>query len=268
MSFYSTTEWLRIATAGIVSPKEREQAKQELSDHIFDHTEALLSTGLTRSQAQQQAVFAMGDPHAVGKHLRRVHQPILTKLLTLCRRAAIVLVVVTVWVVLISSGRLEMFWQRLTIAAPEIAEPSYLERPYQTDPLPGNVAWRMIAQPEETVRSGDYEVSVKRLSISYRPESSVPCYSVHMELQFRPLRFWLEPASPGYHFRLCSEGDWELTPDASDSDQKLLVNGYSDAVTLWGVFNQPPTKLEVEYYGEYTSFTLPVDLSGGVVYEN
>ena len=268
MSLYSTTEWLRIATAGIVSPKEREQAKQELSDHIFDHTEALLSTGLTRSQAQQQAVFAMGDPHAVGKHLRRVHQPILTKLLTLCRRAAIVLAVVTVWVVLISSGRLEMFWQRLTIAAPEIAEPSYLERPYQTDPLPGNVAWRMIAQPEETVRSGDYEVSVKRLSISYRPESGVPCYSVHMELQFRPLRFWLEPASPGYHFRLCSEGDWELTPDASDSDQKLLVNGYSDAVTLWGLFNQPPTQLEVEYCGEYISFTLPVDLSGGVVYEN
>ena len=268
MSLYSTTEWLRIATAGIVSPKERAAAKQELADHIFDHTEALLSTGLTRSQAQQQAVFAMGDPNEVAKHLRRVHQPILTKLLTLCRRAAIVLAVVTVWVVFLSSGRLEMFWQRVTRDAPEIVEPSYLDRPYQTDPLPGNVAWRMIAQPERTVRAGDYEVSVKRLSISYRPESGVPCYSVHMELQFRPLRFWLEPASPGYHFRLCSEGDWELTPDASDSDQKLLVNGYSDAVTLWGLFNQPPTQLEVEYCGEYIRFTLPVDLSGGVVYEN
>ena len=112
MDRYSTTEWLRIATAGIVSPKEREQAKQELADHIFDHTEALLSTGLSRSQAQQQAVAAMGDPKAVGKHLRRVHQPILTKLLTICRRAAIVLAMVTVWVVFISSGRLEMFWQR------------------------------------------------------------------------------------------------------------------------------------------------------------
>ena len=98
MSLYSTTEWLRIATAGIVSPKEREQAKQELADHIFDHTEALLSTGMTRSQAQQQAVFAMGDPHAVGKHLRRVHQPILTKLLTMCRRVAIVLAVVAAFI--------------------------------------------------------------------------------------------------------------------------------------------------------------------------
>ena len=269
MDRYSTTEWLRIATAGIVSPKEREQAKQELADHIFDHTEALLSTGLSRSQAQQQAVAAMGDPKAVGKHLRRVHQPILTKLLTICRRAAIVLAVVTVWVVFISSGRLEMFWQRVTMATPETAEPSYLDYPYQTDPLPQNVAWRMIAQPERSVRAGDYEVSVKRLSISYRPESSVPCYSVHMDLQFRPLWFWLEPASPVYRaFRLRSEGDWELTPDASDDDQKLLVNGYTDAVTLWGLFNQPPTQLEVEYCGEYISFTLPVDLRGGVVYEN
>ena len=269
MDRYSTTEWLRIATAGIVSPKEREQAKQELADHIFDHTEALLSTGLSRSQAQQQAVAAMGDPKAVGKHLRRVHQPILTRLLTICRRAAIVLAVVTVWVVFISSGRLEMFWQRVTMATPETVEPSYLDYPYQTDPLPQNVAWRMIAQPNRSVRAGDYEVSVKRLSISYRPESRVPCYSVHMDLQFRPLWFWLEPASPVYRaFRLRSEGDWELTPDASDDDQKLLVNGYTDAVTLWGLFNQPPTELEVEYCGEYIHFTLPVDLSGGVVYEN
>jgi len=269
MDRYSTTEWLRIATAGIVSPKEREQAKQELADHIFDHTEALLSTGLSRSQAQQQAVAAMGDPKAVGKHLRRVHQPILTKLLTICRRAAIVLAVVTVWVVFISSGRLEMFWQRVTMATPETVEPSYLDYPYQTDPLPQNVAWRMIAQPERSVRAGDYEVSVKRLSISYRPESRVPCYSVHMDLQFRPLWFWLEPASPvDRAFRLRSEGDWELTPDASDDDQKLLVNGYTDAVTLWGLFHQPPTELEVEYCGEYIHFTLPVDLSGGVVYEN
>ena len=269
MDRYSTTEWLRIATAGIVSPKEREQAKQELADHIFDHTEALLSTGLSRSQAQQQAVAAMGDPKAVGKHLRRVHQPILNKLLTICRKADMVLEVVTVWVVFISSGRLEMFWQRVTMATPETVEPSYLDYPYQTDPLPQNVAWRMIAQPERSVRAGDYEVSVKRLSISYRPESSVPCYSVHMDLQFRPLWFWLEPASPVYRaFRLRSEGDWELTPDASDDDQKLLVNGYTDAVTLWGLFNQPPTELEVEYCGEYIHFTLPVDLSGGVVYEN
>ena len=155
------------------------------------------------------------------------------------------------------------------MATPETVEPSYLDYPYQTDPLPQNVAWRMIAQPERSVRAGDYEVSVKRLSISYRPESSVPCYSVHMDLQFRPLWFWLEPASPVYRaFRLRSEGDWELTPDASDDDQKLLVNGYTDAVTLWGLFNQPPTELEVEYCGEYIHFTLPVDLSGGVVYEN
>lgn len=247
---------------------EREQAKQELADHIFDHTEALLSTGLSPSQAQQQAVFAMGDPHGVGKHLRRVHQPILTKLLTLCRRVAIVLAVVTVWVFLIPSGRLEMFWQRITMAAPETAEPSYLDYPYQTDPLPENVAWRMIAQPEKSVRAGDYEVSVKRLSVSYRPESSTPCYSVHLELQFRPLWFWLESAIPEHRFRLRSEGDWELTPDASDSDQSLLVNVYSGKVTLWGLFNQPPTQLEVEYCGENTRFTLPVDLSGGVIYEN
>lgn len=270
METYSSSEWLRIATAGIVSPKERAAAKQELADHMEDHAEVLMSisTGLSRSQAVARACDAMGDPHEVAKHLRRVHQPILTKLLTLCRRAAIVLAVVTVWVVFIHSGRLEMFWQRITIATPETAEPSYRDYPYQTDPLPGNVAWRMIAQPERTVRIGDYEVSVRRLSISYRPESKVPAYSIHMELQFRPLRFWLRDANPELTFRLRSEGDWELTPNAANGDQALVVNEYKGTVTLQGLFNQPPTKLEVEYCGTYEGFTLPIDLSGGVIYEN
>jgi len=269
MATYSSSEWLRIATAGIVSPKERAAAKQELEDHMEDHAQVLMSisTGLSRSQAMARACNAMGDPHEVGRLLRKTHQPVLTRLLTLCRRAAIVLAVVTVWVIFISSGRLEMFWQRITITTPETAEPSYLDYPYQTDPLPGNVSWRMIAQPERTVRAGDYAVSVKRLSISYRPESSVPCYSVHMELQFRPLQFWLRDANPELTFRLRSEGDWELTPNAANGDQRLVVNEYNGTVTLQGLFNQTPTKLEVEYCGTYEGFTLPIDLSGGVVYE-
>ena len=81
MSLYSTTEWLRIATAGIVSPKEREQAKQELKDHIVDHMDALLAAGLSPEDAKKQAISAMGDPEITAKLLRKVHQPILTKLL-------------------------------------------------------------------------------------------------------------------------------------------------------------------------------------------
>jgi len=77
---------------GIVSPKERQSARQELLDHIDDHCEALMATGLPRSRALEQAVAAMGDPKAVGKHLRRVHQPILTCLLRVMRTVLILLV--------------------------------------------------------------------------------------------------------------------------------------------------------------------------------
>ena len=107
MQSYDRIQWAEEAVRGIVSPKERQSARQELLDHIDDHCEALMATGLPRSRALEQAIAAMGDPKAVGKHLRRVHQPILTKLLTICRRAAIVLAVVTVWVVFISSNAAE-----------------------------------------------------------------------------------------------------------------------------------------------------------------
>ncbi len=54
MDRYSTTEWLRIATAGIVSPKERAAAKQELEDHIVDHMDALLAAGLSPEDAKNK----------------------------------------------------------------------------------------------------------------------------------------------------------------------------------------------------------------------
>ena len=92
MQPYDSHQWVNIATAGIVSPKERQSARQELLDHMEDHAEALMSTGLPRSRALEQAVAAMGDPKTVGKHLRRAHQPVLTRLLQGMRAVLITLV--------------------------------------------------------------------------------------------------------------------------------------------------------------------------------
>ena len=91
MQSYDRIQWAEEAVRGIVSPKERQSARQELLDHIDDHCEVLMATGLHRSRALEQAVAAMGDPKAVGKHLRRVHQPILTCLLRVMRTVLILL---------------------------------------------------------------------------------------------------------------------------------------------------------------------------------
>ncbi len=268
MSGYHYTQWLDIATAGILDPHERESARQELLDHMEDRAEDRMAKGVSRTSAMDAACSAMGDPHEVAALLRRAHQPILTRLLQLTKKVAILLAIVTVWQVVLTSDFTRNLWIQLT--DPPHEYPSAADLPFQTDPLPESVTWRMIAQPENTLRAGDYWVSVKRLSISHRPLNDSPNYSVHLELEFRPVWFWQEDALPEYSFRLRSEGDWELVGDqalAPGEDQELLVNVGGGEVTLWGLFNHRPTALEVEYYGSQNRFTLPIDLSGGVVYE-
>ena len=41
---------------------EAPAVRQELSDHIQDHMDALLSGGMGREEAEEAAVAAMGDP--------------------------------------------------------------------------------------------------------------------------------------------------------------------------------------------------------------
>jgi len=261
MDRYSTTEWLRIATAGIVSPKEREQAKQELADHIFDHTEALLSTGLSRSQAQRQAVAAMGDPKAVGKHLRRVHQPILTKLLTICRRAAIVLAVVTVWSTLLFSD-----WgswiNRYIPARPE------KHRLEQLVPDDYTVHWGAAVCPDTQVQAGDYTVSFRYVTATRNTESSV-CV-VDICLLFIPRFFWQEDASPQPLFVLrdAAGHTWNTTQPMAKGLRTVSYPGHRQ-VELYAVLDFFPEngQLELEYTGSGHPFTLPIDLTGGVVYE-
>ena len=100
----SKIEWAERAVAGIILPKERESARQELLDHMEDHMEALLSMGFSRYEAEQQAVAAMGNPEETAKLLQKAHQPILTRILqaarvmTICLAVVAVLSVFTAWV--------------------------------------------------------------------------------------------------------------------------------------------------------------------------
>ncbi len=77
--------WLTAACRDIVLKKERDAVRQELSDHLDDHREALLSAGLSPEEAERRAVAAMGDAHALCDRLRRVHQPVLSRLLQIAR---------------------------------------------------------------------------------------------------------------------------------------------------------------------------------------
>ena len=72
---------------------EAPSVRQELSDHIQDHMDALLSGGMGREEAEEAAVAAMGDPEELGRALDALHTPWPWRLYHAFRAAAVALLV-------------------------------------------------------------------------------------------------------------------------------------------------------------------------------
>lgn len=71
---------------------------------------------------------------------------------------------------------------------------------------------------------------------------------------------------PFYDFTLRSQ-DWECRSDIAEPPHDLYVTGSGRLMHIDGCFPTLPEELELEYWGPQNRFTLPIDLSGGVVYE-
>ena len=110
---------------------EAPAVRQELSDHILDHMDALLSGGMGRDEAEEAAVAAMGDPEALGKALDALHSPWPWRIYHAARTAAFVLLVFAFFlgfdVLLGSGGSGAVFWGDSGYTQPEQDPQSLLE---------------------------------------------------------------------------------------------------------------------------------------------
>ena len=84
-------EWIEEATGGIVLAKDRRLTARELSDHFSDHRDALLESGMSDAEAEEEALAALGDPKETRQLLRAACQPVLSLLI----KAANVLLLLT-----------------------------------------------------------------------------------------------------------------------------------------------------------------------------
>lgn len=69
----TTFEFCRQVLTQVRFLPDHDAILQELKGHIEDRKEALLSRGLSKPEAEDQAVAAMGDPAELGKALNREH---------------------------------------------------------------------------------------------------------------------------------------------------------------------------------------------------
>lgn len=260
MAQYNRIQWAEEAVRGIVSPKERQSARQELLDHMEDHMASLIAAGFSQEDAEKHAVFAMGDPKAVSRHLRQVHQPILTHLLQVTKWAAIVLAVVTVWNTLFSDWG---SWINQYI--PAKPEKHHLEQAVPDHDL---VQWGAAVCPDVQAQAGDYTVSFRYVTAAWNAESSA-CV-VEVCLLFTPRFFWQEDAVPQPLFVLrdAAGHTWSTTQQMAKGRPTVSYPGQRQ-VYLYALLDFFPEngQLELAYTGSGHRFTLPIDLTGGVVYE-
>lgn len=70
--------------------------RQELLEHIEDETGWLCGQGMSKNEAEAQAVLSMGEPEAIGRELNQVHRPLIGWAWQLSRAALIVAAVVVI----------------------------------------------------------------------------------------------------------------------------------------------------------------------------
>ena len=272
----SKIEWAEMAVAGIILPKERESARQELLDHMDDHMEALLSAGVPEQEAKRQAVAAMGDPEDTAKLLRKAHQPILTRILQVCRVITILLSVLLLLTALIRRD-LPQYYDPVNAGEVEW----YL----QHDPLPDSVTYRRVLYPEAKGKLGDYGVEVEWVSVSYMPDITEEKYpmwggqwdiTVHLKFTRSPFRD--QPVFRGVFTlddgqQTSADYTWHDAEVPADPEWYVMagshLEGFSPTAaryTFQGKFAHDPKKVTFRYIGKEISFSLPIDLRGGTEY--
>ena len=275
----SRTHWADRAVAGIILPKERESARQELLDHMEDHMDSLLAAGFSREEAERQAIAAMGDPEETAKLLRRAHQPVLTRLLQAARVCAICLgcVLALTFLIRYTSLRLPDYF--------EPVQPGEVAWFLQHDPLPDSVDYRRVLEPEAKDRLGAYGVEVEWVSISHMPgitEEKYPLWGGEWRVAVH-VKFTRPPFSDQPVFRspitledshwVCSDyyltGNGQEIYDETWHGLSVAHNGHSptaDWYTISGNFSENPETITVGYLGEAISLNLPLHVEGGVEY--
>ena len=227
------TEWAGKAVRGIVSAKERANARQELLDHIEDHMADLLAAGFTLEEAEKQAVFAMGDPETTAKLLRKTHQPVLTRLLQLLRWLTLAaLALLLLHGLPAAVHRYQGLWANLP---PD----SYVEN---TEFFLGSAAAvREISPPKETIPLTDYVFSLERVIVRQLAQphpTTGEKASVTLLLKARADRFWRKRPPIGEQFRLTDDQGHTYTIDQSAEGMVWGTAGQQGRDFYW-VFNAP-----------------------------
>lgn len=159
-------EYLTLLTKEIHFFYDRKNIKKEFSDHLDDSIADLLAEGLSKDEAEKQAVIQMGNPSSIGKQLNQLHHPFIGWLWWLSEKAVLILLGLTLFLALFQIAGIiytlrpltvnEAFIERFSIHQKISTGPYHIEilDAYQLEENQAAISYRIYQNPLMT-RSQD-----------------------------------------------------------------------------------------------------------------
>ena len=271
----SRTHWADRVVAGIILPKERENARQELLDHMEDHMDSLLAAGFSQEEAERQAIAAMGDPEETAKLLRRAHQPVLTRLFQISRWMLLCALVIFAVSLLVRASTLTLDDFHLPGKTPTPSEElAPLFTPESLSDVYDGYDYLRLTEPGDRVRANGYTFTVTKAAISGHTQGSYSRYRYQIILCLevtRDSRFVPWPELPGDWQMVTEDGSRSLSNEFDRTSETRILHGFHRnnreyLVRLGGWFPQDSRWVDLTYSNGESGFTLRVNLEGGTEY--
>ena len=271
----SRTNWADRAVAGIILPKERESARQELLDHMEDHMDTLLAAGFSREEAERQAIAAMGDPEETAKLLRRAHQPVLTRLFQISRWMLLCALAIFAVFLLVRASTLTLDDSRFLGKTPTPSEElAPLFTPESLSDVYDGYDYLRLTEPRNRVRANGYTFTVTKAAISGHTQGNYSRYRYQIVLCLevaRDSRFIPWPELPGDWQMVTEDGSRSLSNEFDRTFETRILHGFHRnnreyLVRLGGWFPQDSRWVDLTYSNGESGFTLRVNLEGGTEY--
>ena len=242
--------WCQKATEKIRYGPDRRVVCRELMDHLEDHRDTLMEHGLTREEAEQKALEAMGSAQEIAPQFGAIHRPWLGYLFSMVRVAAIAAAlpaiffcVVSVWALLfnlISANQFDWVPDRFTSV-------DYYCRPKVSDSSDGR--FYQVTEAGYSTKHSEFYLEIRTI------------YWPHLRHWGVFDEFWAVD-SKGNYYASIHEAGYENIP-------RLDAMGYSTSACIAHYhfvihdFDCDAQWLELHYDRDGRDVVLRIDLTGG-----
>lgn len=267
------SRWCLKATWRIGFPPDRKRVHQEYFNHMADHYDALIASGVDRLEARRLVLESMGDPQEVAPLLAAIHRPFWGYFLRISRIVAIVLLCLSLLPILRYAKDLH-FEETPSLRDFDI----YSENSYGGDT--GRTLLH-LSQPDLSFQSdGNRFVVSDACVFSSDSEYYGPDFTqLFLRIRQTSLLPWTEQApyfdsfqvSGWFTARDSLSNTYQFMDHTPDGSAVFYTTGVQSGIftythELW--INEFPAEaqwVELCYERDGRSFTLRIDLTGGVV---